>query len=133
MTTRCNEGLLPCTQSLSAARPANRSRLNNSCLALQQLVETTPISRNSPVCRTEKLPFATPKGTLKLCDQSPLVSTAGECLFLLCFFAPAGFHFQSFNCFKFLPPPPPFFPHPKSGRKHQQEAQLKQKLSRIVA
>ena len=65
-------------QSLSAAKPANRSRLNTSCLALQQHMETTPISCDSPVCRNERLPISTPKGVLKPDDQTPLAATAGE-------------------------------------------------------
>ncbi|KAK2568256.1 Serine/threonine-protein kinase greatwall [Acropora cervicornis] len=48
------------TFSLSAAKPINRSRLNNSCLGLQQHVNTTPISRDS-----QTLSCATPGGTPK--------------------------------------------------------------------
>lgn len=53
------------TFSLSAAKPINRSRLNSSCLALQQHLSTTPISRDSPVCGRQRLPCATPGGTPK--------------------------------------------------------------------
>jgi len=41
-------------------------------------METTPISRDSPVCHTERVSSATPRGVLKPGDQTPLGATTGQ-------------------------------------------------------
>ena len=41
-------------------------------------METTPISRDSPVCHTERVSSATPRGVLKPGDQTPLGATTGK-------------------------------------------------------
>lgn len=67
------------TFSLSAARPSQKSRLNNSCTTLHQHMETTPLRNNSPVSRTERFPITTPTGVLEPPGgQTPLAATGAQ-------------------------------------------------------